>query len=116
MGGGADGLWMALGAVASAAAMLWYGLTIVREPSRSAGRLVVGLVVNVIPTAFGLYVVGWAGLKRLAATTSGLGVGVAILYVLLGVWVLRSWLRLREVRRLAEVMIPSHGIPGESTR
>ena len=118
LGGAPGGLWMAVGAVASAGAMLWYGLAIVRAPSGRgsvAGRLA-GAVCTVVPSLFGIYVLGWAGLRGLAAATGGGSVAAAILYVALGVWVLTSWLRLTEVRRLAQVMIPSHDLSGESTR
>lgn len=117
-GSRAHGLWVAGGAVVTAAAVMFYGLAIVQAAAGRRGRLrkaIAGLC-SVVPPVFGVYILGWPGLRRLASLEGMAGAGAAILYVLLGVWVLRSWLRITEVRRLAQVMIPPHEVGGDSTR
>ncbi|MBT8489054.1 MAG: hypothetical protein KJO65_09560 [Gemmatimonadetes bacterium] len=107
---------VAVGAVASAACMLAYGLAIVDSTSgRLAGvRGILVLGCSAVPPLYGVFIVGWPGLRGFAAGDGVIEVTVATLYVLLGVWVLRSWLRVAEVRRLARAMVSPHDVPGDS--
>lgn len=116
VGAAPQGLATAAGALATGAAMLSYGLSTVRGAlgrPRRAWQTAAG-VGSVVPTLYGLYVLGWLGLRPLARPTDALGVAIATLYVALGVWVLRSWMRVVEVRRLARVMASNIDGHGES--
>lgn len=108
--GSVNGGWiLALGAVASAGALLAYGLALVQDVLARSHRpwRHVARAGAAVPAIFGAYVLGWRGLRGLAAAGGALDFGTAILYVVLGVWVLRAWLRMVEVRRLAKVMTES---------
>lgn len=99
-----------VGAPVTAGAMLAYGLRIVQRAFGRPARPWMSLagVGSLVPPAFGLYLLGWLGL-RAVAQGSGAGplLGGAAMTVL-GGWLLRAWLRLVEVQRLAAVM----GAPG----
>ena len=95
-----------LGAVAAAGAMLAYGLRIVQ---RALGRphhawMALAMATSVIPPIYALYVVGWRGLRGLAVAPSWPAILSATLSVGFGVWVLRSWMRVVEIERLARIM------------
>lgn len=109
-------LAMAGGAVLSAASMLTYGLTVVDGTAGpvSTLRKATALASSVVPPVYGIFILGWPGLQGLASATSVLGLSIATLYVVLGVWVLRSWLRVVEVRRLAQAMVSPHDVSGDS--
>jgi hypothetical protein len=62
------------------------------------------LVGSTVPPAYGVYVFGWHGLRGLAQGGGAGAVLIAILLTGAGVWVLRSWMRIVEVERLAGVM------------
>lgn len=62
------------------------------------------MLTSVVPPVYALYVLGWRGLRALAEGLSSVGVLVAVLHVLVGVWLLRSWMRVVEIERLVEVM------------
>jgi len=106
LSGVASGWRLALGAPITSGAMLSYGMRVVQ---RAFGRpvrpwMTVATAASLVPPAFGLYVFGWTGLREVAGW-KGLGTGIAgILLAALGAWVLHAWLRLLEVRRLADVM------------
>lgn len=100
------GWWTALGAVMTAGVMLAYGLRTVR---RVLGRdhhpwMSVVFGASVLPPAYALYVLAWRGLRVLATGSGSAEIVTAILFTLLGVWVLRAWLRVVEIERLAQVM------------
>jgi hypothetical protein len=57
-----------------------------------------------LPLLYGLYVIGWLGLRQLAAGDGLRGFGLGIVFAVLGAWVLRSWMRVVEVERLARLM------------
>lgn len=102
---GPGGWILLLGAPVTAGAMLAYGLRGVRlafgRPSRP--WMAVAAVGGLVPLFFGTYVLGWRGLRTMARGDGAsllVGAGLA----LLGVWILRAWLRVVEVRRLAEAM------------
>lgn len=105
--GGDPAAWTLLvGAPVTAAAMLAYGL---RTVQRAFGRderpwMALAGLASLLPSAFGLYVLGWLGL-RAVATGSGTGpVVLGVLMTVLGGWLLRAWMRVVEVQRLAAVM------------
>jgi hypothetical protein len=112
-----SGMPLALGAIAASAAMLAYGLRIVQRALSRPHRawMSMAMVGSIAPPAFALYVLGWLGLKGLAAVESAQGFGLAILYIGMGVWVLRRWMAVVEIERLAEVMmLDSHGGGGSA--
>lgn len=113
---GDTGLWTALGAVASSAVMLAYGLRTVQRTLGRSHRPWMSLVMlaSVLPPAYALYVLGWRGLRGLTFSSGPEGMAAAILYVALGVWVLRTWLRIVEIERLAQVMSMNLDGDGES--
>ena len=100
------GWWTALGAVTTAGVMLAYGL---RTVQRILGRdhhpwMSVVLGASVLPPAYALYVLAWRGLRGLAVGGDASELAAATLFTLMGVWVLRAWLRVVEIERLAQVM------------
>jgi hypothetical protein len=56
------------------------------------------------PLVYGLYVLGWRGLRQLAQGDGLAGLALGIVFAFLGTWVLRSWTRVVEVERLARLM------------
>jgi hypothetical protein len=100
------GLVVGVGAVLTSAAMLAYGLRIVQNAFGRPTRwwTSVAVVGSIIPPLFSVYVIGWEGLRRLAPGGGLGGIAAAIILAGLGVWVLRSWMRVVEVERLARVM------------
>jgi hypothetical protein len=111
-----DSTVLVMGSIAASAAMLAYGLRVVqralgRDHRRWMGAALLG---SVVPPAFALYVLAWHGLREL------FGGGVlssarAILLCVLGVWTLRSWMKIVEVEQLARVMamnVEDEGGPG----
>jgi hypothetical protein len=100
------GMPLAIGAIATSAAMLGYGLRIVQRAIGRPDRLWMSLAMagSVVPPLYALYVVGWLGLRQLTDFGSAIGWGLAILHVGVGVWVLRCWMRVVEIERLAQVM------------
>ncbi|MEM7415585.1 MAG: hypothetical protein AAF389_08840 [Gemmatimonadota bacterium] len=106
LGGPGPGFPLALGAVLSSAEMLAYGLRIVQRALERPPRLWMTLayLASVLPPFYGLYVLGWLGLRTLATGPFGWGTLGAISFCALGVWVLRSWMRVVEIERLAKIM------------
>lgn len=107
MGGDrSDGLLLLGGSVVTALAMLAHGQRVVRRAFGHPRRwwTAAAPVASLAPPVFGLYVLGWRGLRAAAGGGGGVAVAAAILCVALGVWVLRSWLKVVEVERLARVM------------
>ncbi len=106
-GAGGSGAWaLALGAPLTGAAMLAFGLRVVQ---RALGRkhrawMSAAMLGSLIPPMFALYVLAWRGLRGLALGGGPVPVLLAATYSVIGVWVLRSWMRVVEVQRLARVM------------
>ncbi len=102
---GADVL--AFGAVATSVIMLGYGLRIVRRAFGHDSKLWMKGValLSVVPPLYSLYLLVWMGLRTLSASAGVGGFVAATLNVTLGVWVLRSWMNVVEVERLAQVMV-----------
>jgi len=112
---GYGGLELALGAPLVAGAMLAHGLRVVQ---RAFGRpprawMALATVAGILPLAFGLYVLGWRGLRTLGELDGPTGVVSGLFFTVLGVWVLRSWMKLLELGRLAETMVMGDGFGGE---
>ena len=107
-GAGAPGaVGLALAAIAAGCATLAYGM---RTVQRVAGRpprvwMTLALVGSVVPPGFGLWILGWEGLRPIALGPAGAGWLVAILHLWLGVWVLRTWMKVLEIERLAQIML-----------
>lgn len=104
--GRVDALVLVVGAPVSAGAMLAYGL---RSVQRAFGRearpwMAFAVAGSVLPPTFGLYVLGWRGLRMLAAWEGPGSVLLAGLFSVVGFWILRSWMKLVEVDGLARVM------------
>ncbi len=59
---------------------------------------------SLVPFAFSLYVLGWLGLRTLATGGGVAGWLAGIVFAAMGIWVLRSWMRVVEVERLARIM------------
>lgn len=100
------GLGVALGALASTAAMLAYGLRIVQRAYGRPDRpwMALASAASVIPPVFAVYVLGWLGLRGMTAGLAWSTTGPAILGTLLGVWALRGWMKVVEIERLARIM------------
>lgn len=100
------GFVLAVGAPLSAGALLAYGLRVVQRAFGRPHKLwMVGAgVVGFLPPVFGVYVLGWLGLRGVAQGGGVASVLGGVLFAGLGVWVLRSWMQLLELHRLAETM------------
>ncbi|MEQ9398354.1 MAG: hypothetical protein RJQ04_04220 [Longimicrobiales bacterium] len=100
-----------LGAPAAALAMLAFGLRIVQLAFGRPYRAWMGgaMAASVIPPFFSVYVLGWLGLRRIATLGGPLEVLAGAAFAALGVWVLRAWMRIVEVQRLADVMLAPGG-------
>jgi len=101
----AGGWVLLVGAPCTAGIMLGHGL---RGVKRAFGRPVQGWMgllgpAALLPPLFGLYVACWRGLR----TVAGGGVEavvVGLVMTALGLWSLRSWLKVLEVGRLGDTM------------
>ena len=111
---GGEGLVLALGAPLSAGAMLGYALRVVQRAFGRPPRPWMSLAVSagVVPLAFGLWVLGWLGLRALAVGGGVISVVSALLLSALGAGVLRAWLQILELDALAEAM--TLGLPDET--
>lgn len=104
--GSPGGAMLIVGATATGAAMLAYGLRVTQQAFGRTGRrwMTLAMFGSVIPPSFALYLLGWRGL-RLFVVGGGLPVlASALLFTLLGLWIMRSWMKVVEVERLARVM------------
>lgn len=103
---GSPGFPVAVGAPVSAAAMLAYGLRVVQRAFGRAARpwMVLAVLGSLIPPLFGVYVMGWRGLRVVAQASGPGSILSGLVMVALGVWVLRSWVQLLELHRLADAM------------
>ncbi len=100
------GAWvLVVGAPCTAGIMLGHGL---RGVKRAFGRpeawwMALLGPAALLPPVFGLYVACWRGLRTVAG--GGLEAAVVgLVMTALGVWALRSWLKVLEVGRLGDTM------------
>jgi len=105
--GAAGAAGLALGALVAGLATLAYGM---RTVHRALGRpraawMTVAAAGSVVPPAYGLWVLGWAGLRALTEGAAAGPLLTAILHAGVGVWVLRTWLGVLEIERLAQIML-----------
>jgi len=100
------GAILAGGAVVTSAAMLAYGLRVVQYAFGRPERpwMYGALVAGVAPPFFALYLIGWRGLRLVGFGNGLAGIAWASLFVGMGVWVLRSWMKMVEIERLARIM------------
>ncbi len=100
------GFLMPVGALASSAATLAYGQRIVHRAFGRPNRpwMTAASMASVLPPMFGVYVLGWLGLRGFALGFAASTIISATLGTVLGVWTLRSWMRIVEIERLARVM------------
>lgn len=105
-GDGPEALVLSLGSLAAAATMLAYGLRVVQRAFGRSERFWMSIAMwgSLVPFAFALYVLGWRGLRELATGGDLMGSLVGIVFAALGSWVLRCWMKVVEVERLARIM------------
>jgi hypothetical protein len=103
---GAGAYVLALGAPVAAGTMLAYGLRITQQAFGRPRRAWMSwaMLGSLVPPAFSLYVLAWLGLRQLTAGGGLSGFGVGIAFAAMGTWVMRSWMKVVEVERLAQVM------------
>jgi hypothetical protein len=102
---GLDPFLLAVGAPASAGAMLAYGLGVVQRAfGRPPAWWPFAMMGGLVPLAFGVYVLAWRGLRLVARWDGITGVLTGIFFSLLGYWILRACQRLSELETLATVM------------
>jgi len=97
---------LSLGAVGAAATVLAYGLRISQQAfARPHKAWMSGAMLgSLVPPLFALYVLGWRGLRQLATGEGLSDFGVGIAFAVVGTWAMRSWMKVVEVERLAQVM------------
>lgn len=103
---GSEGFVLSVGALAAGGAMLAYGLRVVQRAFGRAERIWMSAAMwaSVVPFAFALYVLGWRGLRLLATGGGPTGFLGGIVFAAMGSWVLRCWMKVVEVERLARIM------------
>ena len=104
---------LVLGAPVTAAAMLAYALRVVQ---RAFGRphrpwMTMASAAAVLPPAYGLWVLAWPGLRTVARGGGGTSLLSGLIMTVIGLWILRSWSRIVEVRRLATAILGPDGTP-----
>ncbi len=112
---GGEGFTLVLGAVASGAAMLSYGLRVsqlafgrAERPWMSAARLA-----SLIPPGFALYVLAWRGLRFFVVGSGVSGLVTSIFFTVMGVWAMHAWMKIAELERLSLAMQSgANGEPG----
>ena len=100
------GFLMPAGALASSAATLAYGQRIVLRALGRPNRhwMTAASMASVLPPVFGLYVLGWLGLRGFTLGFAASTMLSATLSTVLGVWTLGSWMKIVEIERLARIM------------
>jgi len=97
---------LVVGAPLVALAMLAYALRIVQRAFGRPARawMSLAMVGSLLPPTFAVYVFAWPGLRMLFGGGGLSGFASAVLFTVLGAWVLRSWMKVVQVERLARVM------------
>ena len=103
---GGGGFALAAGAPLAAGAMLAYGLRVVQRAFGRPARpwMILAVVGGLLPPVFGVYVLGWLGLRSVAEGGGLASFVGGVVMVGLGIWVLRAWMQIMELHRLAETM------------
>ena len=70
------------------------------------------MLFSFVPPGFALYVLLWRGLRFFVVGSGVSGVVTSIFFTVMGVWAMRSWMRVVEVERLSLVMV--RGVEGEA--
>lgn len=111
-----EAVMLALGAIATGCAMLAYGQRAVQRAFGGPHRpwMSFAMAGSLVPPTFALYVLGWRGLRLLFAGAGAGSVIVALLFTATGIWVMRSWMKVVEVERLARTMSMGAGDSGGS--
>lgn len=106
MGRGVQGFALAVGAPLSAGTMLAFGQRTVRRAFGGPPRpwMAWAAVGGLVPPAYGIWVMAWLGFRGLTVAQRPRETLLAILFAALGLWLLRSWLRIVELQQLAAVM------------
>ncbi len=104
--GSGRGWFLVAGAVGTGAAMLAFGL---RNVQRAFGRphrtwMSLAMVGSVIPPIFSLYVLAWRGLREVALGEGTAARLLGVILTALGLWALRSWMKVVDVQNLAKAM------------
>lgn len=114
---GRGGFVLAGGAALSALAMLAYGLQVVKQAfGHRRTAAMAAAAAGLVPAAYAVWVLGWLGLRALAVASGLLPAGWALLHVALGLWLVRRWLQILELSRLAATMATALPGDGESAR
>jgi hypothetical protein len=112
---GVTGGWTLIGgAAATALAMLAFGLRNVQLAFGRAPKTWMNLAMmgSMIPAVFTFYVFAWRGL-RVIAIGDGLWMRLfGLVLTGLGMWAIRSWMKLVEVQKLAQAMIVEQSMDG----
>ena len=111
---GGGGLVLVLGALAAGVAMLSFGLRASQLAFARAERqwMSAAMLSSFVPPGFALYVLGWRGLRFFVVGSGVSGFVTSIFFTVMGLWAMRSWMRVVEVERLSLVMVP--GVEGET--
>jgi hypothetical protein len=101
-----EGLALALAAPLAAGASLAYALRVVQKALGRKHRpwMTLAVVASVVPPGLAVYVIGWRGLREVAAWSGPSALLAAVGFVGLGVWTLRTWLRILELQSLSRAM------------
>lgn len=110
-------LLVASGAVFSAAVLLALAMRTVQRVMGRPDRVWMSLVdlASFVPPLYGVFLVGWRGLRGVGVAAGPAALFSAILHAALGVWVLRCWLQVAEIERLAHVMAANVDSTGEQS-
>ena len=101
-----EGMALALAAPVAAGASLAYALRVVQKAMGRKHRpwMTLAAIASVVPPGLAIYVIGWRGLREVAAWSGPSAVAAGLGFVALGAWTLRAWLRILELQRLSKAM------------
>ena len=68
------------------------------------------MIASMIPPAFTFYVFAWRGLREVAVADGAAMRLTGVLLTLVGIWALRSWMKVVEVQNLARAMAVDTGL------
>ena len=113
---GGEGFTLVLGAVASGAAMLSYGLRVSQLAFGRAKRpwMSAAMLFSLIPPGFALYVLAWRGLRFFVVGSGLSGLATSIFFTVVGAWAMYAWTKVAELERLSLAM--GSGVEGDTSR